>query len=204
MLFFYRWLLTFSSHTCTYSTQSNTTTLFSTTILLSASYITCMSLQVTLLSLYPHHPLHLSKVKKKQHKDPNHSPPYHHHHPVLTSSLYLHTHEKADLSMPLLMAGTLFISPANLSSFSFRNEGTRGWEESAKSIKYVEEDGQRSDRIKRGRRGGNEEGQKVPGDRVQTKLVRKCEEKRKEGMGALLACLWALQRDGTFNMCDRI
>lgn len=37
-----------------------------------------------------------------------------------------------------------------------------------KSIKYVEEDGQRSGRIKRGRRSGNEEGQGVCGDSIET------------------------------------
>lgn len=69
------------------------------------------------------------KGKRKNHKDldqcpPPPSPPP----PQLScnSSLYPHTHEKTNTSVPLLMAGTLFISPANLSSFPFRNRGTRG------------------------------------------------------------------------------
>lgn len=44
--------------------------------------------------------------------------------------------------------------------------------ESAKSIKYVEEDGQWCGRIKRGRRGGNEEGQGVRVGGVETEIVR--------------------------------
>lgn len=52
-----------------------------------------------------------------------------------------------------------------------------------RSIKYVEEDGQRCSRIKRGRRGGNEEGQGVFGDGVE--LVRECEGQRKKGVVAL-------------------
>lgn len=63
-------------------------------------------------------------------------------------------HEKT--FMPPLMAVALFISPANLSSFSFRNRGARGWRESARSIKYEEEAGQWCRGIKRGRGSGNE------------------------------------------------
>lgn len=92
----------------------------------------------------------LSKVGKND-KDHRPTPSS----PLCSSSLHLNTHEKTGPSMPPLMAGTLFISPANLSSFSFRTRGMRGWEESAKSIKYVKEDGQRNGGIKRGSRGGN-------------------------------------------------
>lgn len=145
----------------------------------------------------------LSKVRKND-KDHGPTPSS----PLHSSSLHLHTHEKTVPSMPPLMAGTLFISPANLSSFSFRNRGMRGWEESAKSIKYVKEDGQRNGRIKRGSRGGNEEGQEVLGDGVETRLVSERMWGKEKGRSCRFACdgwLWALsfdlsEEDATFSM----
>lgn len=110
----------------------------------------------------PHHFFVMSSAKvRKDDKYPQR--------PVLTSPAahpHLRTHERTDQSTPPLMVETLFISPANLDFFfiPFRNRGTKGWEESEKSIKNVEEDGQRrSSRIKRGRGCGNEEGQEVCG-----------------------------------------
>lgn len=49
-----------------------------------------------------------------------------------------------------------------------------------KSIKYVEEDGQRERRNKEGSGGGNEEGREVCGADVEVVTVRECEDGRKK------------------------